>query len=655
MANFNLETNRNTAITKIPRLTFQLPQSPSGATVSTTIPIFFCQIGCQLEFEFKNITTAQLKNDREYFTITPTGESNNYINWNGSGASGQDMIRFDLKEIKFSAPARDVVGSITYNKSIQFFFTFVNSTYPNIMIVITVIGKTNNVGSAQTDGFVLLNELAKQIPIPNEVKTVSNLSNVNLGFLLPSNKSFFSTLISENTIQYISMTKIIDIPDKFLESIISRVLGSPDKYQTIVNNYAQNTPLNPIGTIIFFTENIKPISSDQAYVCNANCDRVVGDASMLQPTFGQSTTTKTPTSGSTPTVSGALGGKPLQEECEEEYIFPGTRTNVRIKSASAPTTSTDTSHVSELKRNDVLQSILITIFVIVIIVCSILIIIALYKATNISGFRSLFSRELWNLPNAGWITIGLLGLCSIIIFLAIFLDINSKQNSIKNIEDSKRTEKEKKIANQKPYIFLIIGLSIFIVCACILAYKARKNSQSSNSFSSSSSNNSFQRVTMLPQFGLDPVKFPGISQFNSKMGSLISNYEKSPDTYFKGPGSKGALDFSDLSKNYNQLPSSTKSLLEKQNPSIGQYFKQSGDFAKNIISKNSLPKSLIDSMIGNTKKYQLAQTTGLTPEIINFIKEYNGMVKNATITPLIPTLVPGTPIPPWVRDILQRK
>ena len=51
--------------------------------------------------------------------------SNNYINWNGSGASGQNMIRFDLKEIKFSAPARDVVGSITYNKSIQFYFTFV--------------------------------------------------------------------------------------------------------------------------------------------------------------------------------------------------------------------------------------------------------------------------------------------------------------------------------------------------------------------------------------------------------------------------------------------------------------------------------------------------------------------------------------------------
>ena len=100
MANFTLDTNRNNVLTKFPRLTFQLPQSTSSATPSTTIPIYFCQVGCQLEFEFKNITSAQLKNDGNYFTITPPDNSNNYINWNGSGASGQNMIRFDLKEIK---------------------------------------------------------------------------------------------------------------------------------------------------------------------------------------------------------------------------------------------------------------------------------------------------------------------------------------------------------------------------------------------------------------------------------------------------------------------------------------------------------------------------------------------------------------------------
>ena len=203
MANFTLETNRNTAIANIPRIKFQLPQSTSGSISSTTTPIYFCQTGCQLEFQFSNITGAQLKNDGNYFTIIPTGDSNNYISWNGSGASGQNMIRFDLKEIKFSAPARDIVGSITYNKSIQFYLTFVNSTYPNIMIVISIIGQSNNVGRAQSDGFILLNALSNQIPLRNDVKTVSNLGNVNLGNLLPPNKSFFSTLINGNNIQWL--------------------------------------------------------------------------------------------------------------------------------------------------------------------------------------------------------------------------------------------------------------------------------------------------------------------------------------------------------------------------------------------------------------------------------------------------------------------
>ena len=63
MANFTLETNRNTAIINIPRLTFQLPQSTSSITPSTINPVYFCQIGCQLEFQFTNITGAQLKNN----------------------------------------------------------------------------------------------------------------------------------------------------------------------------------------------------------------------------------------------------------------------------------------------------------------------------------------------------------------------------------------------------------------------------------------------------------------------------------------------------------------------------------------------------------------------------------------------------------------
>ena len=97
MANFTLETTRNTAFTNIPRITFQIPQSTTGATPSTTNPILFCQNGCDIEFYFKNITSAKMKNDGNYFIITPPDNSENYINWSGSGKAGFDMIRFDLK------------------------------------------------------------------------------------------------------------------------------------------------------------------------------------------------------------------------------------------------------------------------------------------------------------------------------------------------------------------------------------------------------------------------------------------------------------------------------------------------------------------------------------------------------------------------------
>jgi hypothetical protein len=630
-----------------------LPQSTTSATPSTINPVYFCQIGCQLEFQFTNITSAQLKNNGTYFTIIPTGNSNNYINWNGSGVSGQDMTRFDLQEINFSTPARDVVGSITYNRSIQYFFTFVNSNYPNIMIVITVIGQANNVGTAQSDGFVLLNSLSNQIPLRNEIKTVSNLSNVNLGFLLPPNKSFFSTLISNNTIQYISMTRIIDIPNIFLDNLISRVVGSTEGYQTKVNQYIQNIPTNPLGTIIFYTENVKPINSDQAYVCNSNCDRVVGDATMLQPSFGTSNTVRSASSGSTPTVPGgalsaAAAGALAQEECEEEYIYPGIRTNVRVLSASSSSNLANSSDSPEVLNKEIKSSLVsglvITLFLLIIIGGSIVIIFFLCKATNISGFRSLFSGEFWNLQNLPWIISGILGLFALIIFTGISLDM-----MIKNINDSDNTEKDNKNANQQPWIFLIIGLSIYTICLCTLIYFSWKNKPYSNSFSYNSGSNPFGSATLMqsPQFSLDPLKFPGISTFNSKIGNILSDYQKSPSDYFK-PGSQGIQDIKTASSQYNTLSQFTKKLLQKQNPSIAPFLNPSSEFMKNIQSSRLPPSQSLNNLIESLKYYNsISQTKPtITPELIRLIKELQVLKpRNGNIKNLIPTLNIGNPIP----------
>ena len=657
MANFTLETNRNTAIQAIPRITFQLPQSTSGSVASTTTPIYFCQTGCQLEFQFNNITGAQLKNDGNYFTIIPTGNSNNYINWNGSGASGQNMIRFDLKEIKFSAPARDVVGSITYNKSIQFYFTFVNSTYPNIMIVITIIGQSNNVGSAQTDGFVLLNALTNQIPLRNDVKTVSNLGNVNLGNLLPPNKSFFSTLINGNNIQYISMTRIIDIPESFLNNMISRVVGSQQAYTAKVNQYTQELPTNPQGTIIFYTENIKPINSDQAYVCNANCDRVVGDASLLQPTFGPTTTTRSAGASSSIQAGTVPPANIPQEVCEEEYVFPGTQTRVNIRSASTPSTSADTSSQKQLTPNEVsssaVQAIVIVFLSIVIIGGAILILWFLAKATNISGIRSFFSRELWNISNAGWITIGLLGSSSIIIFTSVTLDLMIK-------EQNKPEEDNKKVY---PWIFLIIGASIWIICFAILMYKARKYKSFSNmSNMSGISKYSPNRTLTYPRIPINATlpEFKGISALSTQASKILSDYQKSPDDFFK-QSSQGRSDIVAASKQYQGLTQLGKDTLAKYNPSIVPFLNPSSEFMKNIKSKtnNSYPaqKTLI-SFIENLRDYNelMKNPAVVSNDLIIYLKELQSLKPtNSELSQIIQQIKSGNPIPIEVYKYLPYK
>jgi hypothetical protein len=473
MANFTLETNRNTAIQNIPRITFQLPQSTSGANPSSNIPILFCQIGCQLDFQFTNITGAQLKNDGTYFTITPTDNSNNYINWNGSGASGQNMIRFDLKEIKFSAPAKDVVNSITYNRSIQFYLTFVNTTYPNIMIVISIIGQANNVGNALTDGFILMNSLTPQIPLKNETKNITNLRNVNLGKLLPINKSFFSTLINTNSIQYISMTRIIDIPQTFLDTLISRVLNGPDDYASKVNKYTQQIPTNPPGTIIFYTENIKPINSDQAIVCNANCDQVVGSASLLQPEFGTSTTVSRGSTTNSRTTPTTLAKVPA-EECEEEFIYPGSKTAVNVIGGSSSTSETSKSTI---------QGSVIGLFIVLIIVFTLAIFFFLTRATNVSFPREIFSQQLWANPaNIPWIIVTFIGFltltsCFIAALFKINEEISSKDTSEHNIKI-------------RSWELFLIGSCIWLVCIIILFLQSKYSFGNSSKYERFDSSNS---------------------------------------------------------------------------------------------------------------------------------------------------------------------
>ena len=600
MANFTLETNRNTAITNIPRLTFQLPQSTTTVIPSTVTPIFFCQTGCQLEFEFKNITSATFKNDGNYFTIIPNENSNNYINWNGSGVSGQNMTRFDLKEIKFAAPARDVVGAITYNKSIQFYLTFVNSTYTNIMIVISIIGQANNVGTTQTDGFVLLNTLSPQIPLRNDVKTVSNLGNVNLGNLLPTNKSFFSTLLNDNNLQYIFMTRIIDIPESFLDNLISRVIGSQQAYQSKVNQYTQQLPSNPVGTIIFYTENIKPINSDQTYVCNSNCDRVVGSASLLQPTIGSSTTTTSATpSTTTKTMTAPSKLQQQQEECEEEYVFPGTKTRVNVKSGSTSSTSADTSNQTNLTSSEQKKTsnlIFITIlFIVSLIIALLTTILILVKSTINSNFMGFFSSELWlNKKNIPWIIIAFIGFIGLSICIIISL-IKFDEEKYDNKPES---EQKIKIESWK---LILIGSSIWAFCLLILLMPILKRKY----FKETETNN-------YENYGNNPE----ISKYDSLSNSIIRDYTSNPDNFLTSSSGKSKI--LEASKIYNNLSPSQKSILDKKNPQLANLFAPNSKLLQYIQSPSTASLSPTNKKDLNNLIQYLDKNLGIvTPKVLS--------------------------------------
>ena len=634
MSNFTLETNRNTAIQNIPRITFQAPQTTTGTNPSITSPIFFCQIGCQLDFQFTNINSATLKNDGTYFTIIPADNSNNYINWNGSGASGQNMIRFDLKEIKFSAPARDVVNSITYNRSIQFYYTFVNTTYPNIMIVITIIGPANNVGNALTDGFILLRSLTNQIPLRNETKIVSNLNNVNLGKLLPSNKSFFSTLIATNSIQYISMTRIIDIPQVFLDNLISRIYGDINAYETRVNEYTRQIPSNPPGTIIFYTENIKPINSDQSIVCNANCDRVVGDSSLLIPEFG---TTTTQTRGGGTTSRRITPRTPTrsvpQEECEEEYVFPGRRTGVRINT-DGTRTSADKSNDKDLTIGETTRAVgdgaFIGMSIVFIIGLTIGIFLLLPRAANLS-FWGLFSRELWlNPKNIPWIIVAFIGFLAITSFLiAAIYKLNEESN--KDV-----SENNKKI---KSWELVIIGFCIWFVCALILLLKftlfeklvARyRNYNSINSNYSGNSEN--------------------IEKFDNLRSRIISDYTSNPKN-FATPDSSSRKSILEAASIYNNLTPDQKSFINKSNPQLANLIGPNSNIIQRLGS--NIPYTTQDKkQLDNFVTYLQKNPVLITPKILSIaegIKQIYPKEKS------FQELKVGQPVPKILQELTKSK
>jgi len=463
MPNFNSANGRNQGINNMPRLSFLPPVNQNNAGQSNTMDyINYCGTGCQLEFVFNNIRSCRLDNDGKFFKITLPDDQKNYIKWNGSSISGLELKEFYLKEIYFGLPAKDKVITPNIDRSIQYYFTYVNPQH-SIMIVISVIGQVNNLGNnGITNGFRLLGTLATQIPMaPGRNNTLSNLNQFNVGVLIPDNKTFFTTLVEEDTVQYIILSTMVDVPVTFFNNLVARVYGNIARYNSINQNFRDNPPRNPPGTIIFINENINPTGLDESLVCDSSCNQV--PSNIIQPVVGSSTA-----GGSiiipAPGTPGAIKLARAQEEderCLTEEVEPGKITNVRASVAGGQIEE-------ETAKTSAIISIVFSVLFNVLFIACIFGMLYMYFGLHKSGlnpFKVFFSKLYWNAINKNW----LIFVCIANVLITVFFSL-STAFAAEALKEKDVEEPEEVSNNNNYWIFMLVGCIIFFVTFMIIGY-----------------------------------------------------------------------------------------------------------------------------------------------------------------------------------------
>jgi hypothetical protein len=619
MPNYNDNDTRDNSIDQLPRMIFQLPNTESGATSPTINPVFFCQSGCAIEYNFSNIKSCQFNNDGKKFTITPTDTANiNYIMWNGTDInSGEKMTQFTLKEIYFTAPAKDYLGTNTdiLSQSIQFYYVFVNEKFNNLMICVSVIGSVNNLGNApKSNGFVMMETLATRIPSINVQSQLNNLNNFNLGTLIPPNKPFFSTLITNN-IQYIIYTEIIDVPIEFFSNMATMVNGGTDLYTAKMNQFKTNIPLNPPTTILFYNENSQLLNDNQNLVCNSNCDLVPGKK--ITPTIGTYTTTQTEKKKEDK-MKTITGTEVPPEKCEMEEVWVN-QTTKPVKDPSNPDGKIGDPSVTEKGPAVVAISVsfifLLTIFT------------GLYVASKTQNTR------IWLA-----IIIGILIIIPIIVGFIVGCNLYYKDNT-------------------NHWIPYVVGLIIW--GSCILTLKVVSNKYSSSNYSSFN----LTTVKQQPYAGITvPNGFnkPEEQSWFGKMFSSkpITNYstqitvpstsntqpKKSLiDKIFKRNSQPDSTLSTSIAPTSAQLASASTANLpvsqQKQSflSSINPFSKQANLLNPEIIqSKTELIKDIQQSILSQANKNKLIKTlnssksSNIVQRLNNVYKELNKLKLKST-------------------------
>ena len=609
MPNYNDNDTRDNSIDQLPRMTFQLPNTESGSALTTITPVFFCQAGCSIEYHFSNITSCQFNNDGKKFTITPTDTTNiNYIMWNGTDInSGEQMTQFTLKEIYFTAPAKDYIGtnSDILSQSIQYYFVFVNEKYSNLMICVSVIGSVNNLGNApKSNGFVMLETLSTRIPTVNVQSQISNLNNFNLGTLIPPNKPFFNTLITNN-IQYIILTEVVDVPVDFFSNMATMVNGGTQLYTSKMNQFKTNIPVNLPSSILFYNENSQSLDNDQSFVCNSNCDLVPGKK--ITPTIGKYTSVKSDKKPEPKNLTTISGTEIPPEKCETEEVWANQSLGKSGKVGSPPdSTAPDTEPVD----NTHIVAITVSIMIIIVICTSVGGYIKYKKYGNITSIIST-----------------VIGIVSIIVGLSVGCGLFSKTTYY--------------------WISYLVGLLVWLIAILFLAFK----SDSYGSYGSSSytnfdlqqngkipTNQRYSRITIPTGFN-QPKQQSWFSNFVNKGKSLFSKKEStdylqdattSSTRGLQGTGQASSAQVSQglgpasstqVSQGTGQVPipsSSLQSLFSKKSP-INPNFQNNIIRATDLIQKTKLNETVKKNMIAQLQSKNL--TTRQLNSILNRLKQ----------------------------------
>ena len=460
MPNYNDNNTRDKVIDELQleanRRIFQLPNTESGSTLPTVNPVFFCQQGCTIDYHFSNIKSCQLNNDGNKFSITPTDTTNiNYIMWNGTDdeKSGGKMVQYTLKEVYFTAPAKDYLGTNTdiLSQSIQYYFVFVNEEINNLMICVSVIGSVNNMGNApKSNGFVMMETLATRIPPRVNVQSqLNNLNNFNLGTLIPPNKPFFNTVLTKS-IQYIIITEVVDVPISFFSNMVTMVNGGTQLYNAKMNRNRTNIPQNPATTILFYNENSKLLNDNQNFVCNSNCDLVPGKK--ITPSIGTLTTTE---SAKRPerTLRTVSGAELPPEKCETKDVWENQPT--KPKPPKDPSKPSGTTPNLKDDRDPTVVPLTVSIMIVVVFIT----LIGFFKYTNKNKLSIIFL---------------VIGLVSLIVGLSVGCSLYTQKL-------------------EKYYISYIIGIILWFIS--LLFIRGFKNYDSYGSYGYGSNYSSFNLNT----------------------------------------------------------------------------------------------------------------------------------------------------------------